>query len=332
LLYKKIKDKIKCETCEKTCLIGENQLGFCRTRKNIDSKLYTLIYGDISSMNVDKIEKKPFFHFYPGSKTLTIGSWGCNFTCPWCQNFGISKMTENVGKGEHISPEKLIRLAIKQKCKGISISYNEPVLLLEYSLDVFKLAKKKGLYNTFVSNGYMTLKALTVLAKSGLNAMNVDVKGDKEFVKRYCGIDDEKVWRNIVKARKLGIWIEITTLVIPGHNASDDSLRYIAKKIAKIDKNIPWHVSRFYPAYEFQNVPITPNETLERAYNIGKEEGLKFVYVGNILGHKLESTFCPNCNEKLIERYGFDVLDCKLTKDNKCPKCKENISIIGRCD
>lgn len=328
LFYEKLKDSVKCGTCEKSCIIRKGQLGFCKTRKNIDGKLCTLIYGDISSMNVDKIEKKPFFHFYPGSNTLTVGSWGCNFTCPWCQNFGISKMSENIGTGEYVPPETLIKLAKKYKCQGISISYNEPILLLEYSIDVFKLAKKEGLYNTYVSNGYMTLDALKALVRAGLDAINIDIKGDKEFVKKYCGADVEKVWRNVKEAVKLGVWIELTTLVIPGSNDSVKSLKYIAKRIAEIDKNIPWHVSRFYPAYKFENIPPTPSEVLEKAYKIGKEEGLKFVYVGNILGHKLESTYCPNCNEKLIERHGFNVLDYKI-KDGKCLKCKEKIPVIG---
>ena len=327
LFYEKLKDSVKCGTCEKSCIIRKDKIGFCKTRKNIGGKIFTLIYGDISSMNVDKIEKKPFFHFFPRSNTLTVGSLGCNFTCPWCQNFGISKMSENIGKGEYVPPEKLIKLAVKQKCQGISISYNEPVLLLEYSLDVFKLAKKENLYNTYVSNGYMTSDALKTLVKSGLDAMNIDIKGDKNFVKKYCGADDEKILRNVKEARKLGVWIELTTLVIPKFNDSVKSLRYVAKRIVDIDKNIPWHVSRFYPAWKFDNVPPTPSESLERAYKIGKEEGLKFIYVGNIAGNKLESTYCPKCNEKLIERYGFEILKNKI-KNGKCPKCKEKIPIV----
>jgi pyruvate formate lyase activating enzyme len=328
LLQEKIKDKVLCKTCEKACIIAKDKLGFCGTRKNIGGKIFTLIYGDVSSINVDAIEKKPFFHFYPGSKTLTVGSWGCNFTCPWCQNYGISKMAENVGRGDYLSPENLIKLAEKHKCKGISISYNEPILMLEYSIDVFRLARKKNLYRTYVSNGYMTSEALRAVIGAGLEAMNIDIKGDKEFVKKYCGADDEKVWRNVKEAKKLGMWIELTTLVIPGFNDSEKSLRYIAKRIAEISKNIPWHVSRFYPAYKFESVPVTPSETLEKAYNIGKKEGLKFIYVGNILGNRLENTYCPKCNEKLIERYGFEVLNNKV-KDGKCPKCKEKIPVIG---
>ena len=328
LFYEKLKDGVKCGTCEKACVIRKNQLGFCKTRKNIDGKLFTIIYGDVSSLNVDHIEKKPFFHFYPGSMTLTVGSWGCNFTCGWCQNFGISKMTENIGKGEYTPPEKLLKIAKENHCKGISISYNEPILLLEYSLDVFKLAKEEGLYTTYVSNGYMTEEALHHLSKTGLDAINIDIKGDQKFVKKNCGIDIEKVWRNVKECRKLDIWVELTTLVIPKSNDSVKSLRSIAKRIAEIDKNIPWHVSRFYPAWKFEKIPPTPEKTLEKAYKIGKEEGLKFIYVGNISGNKFENTYCPKCKEKLIERYGFDVVENKI-RNGKCPKCKEKIPIIN---
>lgn len=330
LLWEKVNDKVKCKVCERTCIIRSDQLGFCKTRKNIDGKLHTLVYGDISSISVNPIEKKPFFHFWPGSKTLTVGTWSCNFTCPWCCNEDISKATEQVGTGNYISPEDFVKLTEKHKCQGTSISFNEPTLLFEWALDVFRSAKKKGLYNTYVTNGYMTLDALKMLVEAGLDAMNLDIKGEKEFVARHCGGDVEKVWRNVKEAKKLGVWVELTTLVIPGHNDSDKDLRSIARKIVEIDKDIPWHVSRFYPAYKFEHVPITPSETLERVYKIGKEEGLKFVYVGNILGHKLESTYCPNCNETLIERYGFDVLNYKITRDNKCPKCGEKISIVGK--
>jgi pyruvate formate lyase activating enzyme len=331
LLWEKTDNKIKCKNCERLCNIKPGQVGFCKTRKNINGKLFTLVYGDTSSISVNPIEKKPFFHFWPGSKTLTVGTWSCNFTCGWCQNYDISKTVEQVGTGEYISPEDLIKLAEKNNCQGTSISFNEPTLLLEYSLDVFKLAKKKGLYNTYVSNGYMTQDALKMLVDDGLDAMNVDIKGDKEFVTRQCGADMDKVWRNVKEAKELGVWIELTTLVIPKFNDSDKSLLSIAKKIAEIDKNIPWHVSRFYPAYKFEDVPVTSSETLEKAYRIGKKAGLRFIYVGNILGHKLESTYCPKCNEKLIERFGFDVSDCKITSDNKCPKCGEKIPIVGKC-
>lgn len=335
LLYQKIdREEILCLTCQRKCRIASNKLGFCRTRKNIGGKLYTLVYGDIFSISANPIEKKPFFHFYPGTKALTVGSWSCNFTCPWCQNYDISKYPENIGKGEYISPEKFIRLLETYKCQGTSISFNEPTLLLEYSIDVFKLAREKGYYNTYVTNGYMTADALKLLIESGLNAMNIDIKGDKNTVKKYCNANVEEVWRNVIEARKYGAWIELTTLVVNSINDSKRQLKKIAQRIKKeVGDDVPWHVTRFYPAYKFMNehyIPLTPGKTLERAVEIGKEFGLKYVYIGNIPGHRYENTYCPNCNELLIERYGFDIIKNILLASNKCPVCNYQINIINK--
>lgn len=336
LLYEKIDNsRVKCNTCERFCKIDLNELGFCKTRRNINGKLYTLEYGDISSYSVNPIEKKPFFHFYPGSYALTIGSWSCNFTCPWCQNYEISKFPPDTKRSNYISPEKFVNLVKAEKCQGTSISFNEPTLLLEYSLDVFDIAKKEGYYNTYVTNGYMSLPALKLLAEHGLDAMNIDVKGDEETVKRYCGADVEKVWRNIKEAKKLGIHIEITTLVIPGVNDDEECLQSIASRIIKeAGENTPWHVTQYYPAYKALEVGLyprrTPIKTLEEAWKIGKKEGLNYVYVGNVPGHPLENTYCHNCGELLIKRYIFDIIDYRVTSENKCPKCKEKIPIVGK--
>ncbi|MEM1525454.1 MAG: AmmeMemoRadiSam system radical SAM enzyme [Nitrososphaerales archaeon] len=336
LLYEKIDDnKVKCKTCERFCEIGIDQLGFCKTRKNINGKLYTLEYGDISSISANPIEKKPFFHFWPGSYALTIGSWSCNFTCPWCQNFEISKFAPDINKSNYLSPKAFVRAVREEDCQGTSISFNEPTLLLEYSLDVFKIAKEEGFYNTFVTNGYMSLEALRLLRVHGLDAMNVDIKGDEEVVRRYCGADVNKVWRNCLEAIKLGIWIEITTLIIPGLNDDEDCLRGIASRIKKeLGENTPWHVTQYYPAYKALEIGLyegrTPVEILEKAWRIGKEEGLNYVYIGNVLGHKYENTYCPKCNRILIERYGMSVINYRITSNNECPNCGERIPIIGK--
>ncbi|MCX8191233.1 MAG: radical SAM protein, partial [Nitrososphaerales archaeon] len=245
LLYEKIDDRVRCKTCERFCEIAPNQLGFCKTRKNIDGKLYTLEYGDISSISANPIEKKPFFHFWPGSYALTIGSWSCNFTCPWCQNYGISKYPPNLNRSNYLSPKGFVRAVREEGCQGTSISFNEPTLLLEYSLDVFTIAREEGFYNTFVTNGYMSLEALRLLKEYGLDAMNIDIKGDEEAVKKYCGVDVNRVWRNCVEAVKLGIWIEITTLIIPGVNDDEECLRSIANRIRRdLGENTPWHVTQ----------------------------------------------------------------------------------------
>lgn len=335
LLYRKIDDRVQCKACQRFCQIRPDDVGFCKTRKNIGGKLFTLVYGEISSMSANPIEKKPFFHFWPGSKALTVGTWSCNFTCPWCQNYRISKYPQDIGRGKYLSPEKFIDLVRKYDCQGTSISLNEPTLLLEYSLDLFPLAKKEGLYNTFVTNGYMSSEALRLLIERGLNAMNVDLKGSAQAVKKYCGADVEKVWLNIIEAKKSGVHIEITTLLIPGINDDEETLRTIAIRINRnVGPDTPWHVTQYYPAYKALEMGIypdrTPVGTVEKAWRIGKECGLHYVYVGNIPGHHSENTYCPNCQELLIKRYAFEVIMYAVTSDKRCPKCQKEIPIIGQ--
>jgi len=333
LLFEHVGDKLQCHTCERQCLIPEGELGFCATRKNINGRLYTLEYGDISSISANPIEKKPFFHFYPGTKALTIGSWSCNFTCPWCQNYDISKSPQNIGNGQYISPDRFIELVTRYHCHGTSVSFNEPTLLFEYSLDIFELARDKGYYNTYVTNGYMTVPALELLVAHGLNAMNIDIKGEAEEVKRFCSADVDIVWRNAVRAREYGVWVELTTLVIPGVNDDEDGLSRIARRIKKeLGSDLPWHVTGYYPAYKFGSelyVSPTPVSILEKARSIGKAEGLKYVYVGNVPGHPYENTYCPGCQQSLIERYGSSITKYNISPDKCCPYCGQELSIIG---
>ncbi len=332
LLYENIGDKVQCHTCERLCLIPEGESGFCATRKNIGGRLYTLEYGDISSISANPIEKKPFFHFYPGTKALTIGSWSCNFTCPWCQNYDISKSPQNIGRGQYISPATFVELVGEYHCQGTSVSLNEPTMLFEYSLDIFDLAKDRGYYNTYVTNGYMTGQALEMLVTHGLNAMNIDIKGEAEVVKKFCTADVNIVWRNATLAKERGVWVELTTLVIPGINDAEDGLSRIAQRIKEeLGAATPWHVTGYYPAYKFRNelyIPPTPVSTLDKARGIGKAEGLKFVYVGNVPGHRYENTYCPKCNQSLIERYGFSITKYSISPDKHCPYCGEEIPII----
>ena len=336
LLYEQLESmKVRCESCERFCEIAAGKSGFCKTRMNIDGKLYTLEYGDISSISANPIEKKPFFHFFPGSKALTVGSYSCNFSCPWCQNWTISKSVPNPARCNYISPEELVRMAKERECHGTSISFNEPTLLLEYSLDVFELAKKEGYYNTYVTNGYMCAEALRMLVEHGLDAMNVDVKGCEEAVREYCGADVELVWRNIKEAKRKGVHIEITTLIIPGVNDDEECLRSIASRIRKdTGENTPWHVTQYYPAYRALELGHykgrTPVEILERAWEIGKDEGLNYVYLGNVPGHPYENTYCPRCGATLIKRYGFDVVSYRITAGNRCPECGKAIAVKTR--
>lgn len=333
LLYQRIDDRVRCNTCERQCVIVPGKLGFCRTRKNIRGTLYTLEYGDISSFSANPIEKKPFYHFHPGTHALTVGSWSCNLTCPWCQNYDISKSPPDIRKSNYVSPEKFIKLVKAERCQGISISFNEPTLMLEYSLDVFDLAKKKGYYNTYVTNGYMTPEALELLVEHGLDAANFDMKGDKEAVRNYCGADVELIWRNIREAKRMGVWVEITTLVIPGVNDDEECLRGIARRIFReVGENVPWHISQYYPAYKALEVGLypgrTPEETLEAAWQMGRDEGLNYIYIGNVPGEK-QNTCCHHCGELLIKRHIFNIIDYRITPDNTCPACNAQIPIIG---
>lgn len=320
LLQEKTDNKVRCNVCERRCVLVIDGLGWCRTRENRSGKLMTLIYGAVSSLAVNPIEKKPFYHFYPGSFTLTAGSWSCNFGCPWCQNWDISKMPPP-STGEYVSPERFVEMTENAGCQGTSISFNEPALSLEWSLDVFHLARGRGLYNTYVTNGYMTPEALSLLIHAGLDAMNVDVKGDAAAVKRFCkGIDVEKVWAACKLARSRGVHIEITTLVIPTVNDTDATLSGIAERVVTdLGPEVPWHVSGYYPAYKF-TAPPTSIRTLERAWQIGRDAGLNFVYIGNVPGHEYDNTRCPACNTLLIRRLGFDVLENRV-RNGRCPKC-----------
>lgn len=335
LLYERMEGgRVLCKTCERFCVVKPGSLGYCGTRLNVNETLYTLVYGDISSLSANPIEKKPFFHFWPGSFALTVGSWSCNFACPWCQNWEISKYPPNPERGNYLSPQGFLRLVREERCLGTSISFNEPTLMLEYSLDVFRLARAEGYYNTYVSNGYMTLQALSKLVEAGLHAINIDVKGGGEAVKKYCGADVEKVWRNAKEAKRLGVHVEITTLVIPGVNGDRETLQGIARRILEdLGADTPWHVTQYYPAYKALEVGLyasrTPPELLEEARRIGLREGLKYVYIGNLPGHPGENTYCPRCGELLIERFGFSITRFRL-QDGGCPRCGEEILLVGR--
>lgn len=327
VLQERVDGKVRCSICERLCLLVAGRTGWCPTRQNKGGTLVTLIYGAVSSLEVDSIEKKPFYHFYPGTKALTAGSWSCNFDCPWCQNWGISRAQPPFG-GNYVSPLRFVTLAKQKGCHGTSISFNEPTLSLEWSLDIFRLARSEGLYNTFVANGYMTPEALDLLIEAGLDAMNVDLKGDAVVSRRlYRGVDVEKVWASCRRGRSRSLHIEVTTLVIPGVNDRDEILQGIAQRLAReLGAEIPWHISGYFPAYKF-TVPPTPLATLERAWQIGKDTGLQFVYLGNVPGHRYDNTYCPSCPALLIERDGLDVTRIAIDR-GCCPRCGQQVAGI----
>ncbi len=330
--YQKKIDEIysQCLTCERRCKIGNGKAGFCNTRINNDGEIYTIVYGLIPALSFNPIEKKPLYHFYPGSKAITIGTYGCNFSCFWCQNHHLSKTNplkarQVASSDEEISPKKLIGIALNKKCEGTSISFNEPTLLFEYSLEAFKLAKEKNLYNTYVSNGYMTENILRDLIEAGLDALNIDIKGDSTMVQKYCGANVEFVWRNAKLAKNLGVHIEITTLLIQDFNSKDKIVRNIAQRIYdELGEFTPYHISRFFPHYKSTDYELsepTPIEALYNAYDIAKDVGLKFVYLGNMPNTEFDNTYCPKCSKLVIKRKILGIRKLYLDSKGNCKFC-----------
>lgn len=322
VLYKKTASlEVECFLCSHFCKIKEGKFGFCGVRQNIKGILYTHSYGKVIAKNIDPIEKKPIFHMFPGSKSFSIATLGCNFRCGFCQNWQISqiKEIEDSDRGIYeISPEEIVREAKESNCKSISYTYTEPTIFFEYAFDIAKLAKKENLYNVFVTNGYMTKEALGLI-KPYLDAANVDLKFfNDDSYRRICAGSLKPVLETIRLMHELNIWVEVTTLVIPQENDSPKELKDIAEFLASVGKEIPWHVSRFHPDYKLTNLSPTPLEKLEEAYKIGKMAGLKYVYVGNVLEE--ENTYCASCGKDLIARYSFSVVTNNL-KSGKCPKC-----------
>jgi len=333
LLYQRLRGgKVKCGLCERRCVISPNNRGVCKTRMNIYGALFTLVYGDLSALESRPIEIKPFFHFWPGSSALTFSTWSCNFDCAWCQNHHLSKAEPDPSKSGHFfHPKKIVNLAVHQKDDGLCASFQEPTILTEWALPVFRLGREKGLYSCYVSNGYMTLEALKLLREGGMTGLKIDVKGDKETYQKYCGgADVEKVWRNAHEAKKMGFHVEIVNLVVTGVNDDEECLRWMIRKHLKaVGSETPLHFTRYNPAYKFSNPP-TNVETLERAHNMARKEGVAYPYLGNVQGHKYENTYCPKCGDMLIQRFGYTIAQYKVTEDKKCTKCGRLIPITGQ--
>ncbi len=333
ILYEKLDDKkVRCNVCRNRCTIAPGKCGYCRTRLNRDGTLYTLIYNKASSCHANPIEKKPLFHFYPGSLVFSMGTLGCNFRCPGCQNWEISHATidESVDGTVEVTPEKSIELALHYNCKGISWTFNEPAIWLEYALDGAKLAKEKGLYTNFVTNGFITPEGLEVISPY-LDAFRVDIKGFSE--ETYKRISSVNAFSGVLDSTRLAkqkynMHVECVTNVTPTINDDEGELRKLAEWIRdELGSDTPWHVTRFYPHLDLSHIPITPVSQLERIRGIGLDAGLHYVYLGNVPGHAGENTYCYNCKELLIEREGFGITKFNI-KDSKCPKC--GTVIFGR--
>ncbi len=323
LLYRKLEDnKVSCFLCSHHCLVREGKFGICSVRENKAGLLYTHSYGKLVAQSVDPIEKKPLYHFLPGTSSFSIAAVGCNFQCGFCQNWQISQVKEAKTLGlrsEEVKPENVVKEAKRTGSKSISYTYTEPTIFFEYAFDVTRIAKQEGLYNVFVTNGYMTEEMIQMIHPY-LDAANIDLKSFSDaYYRKVCKARLAPVLRSIELMRRLNIWVEVTTLVVPGQNDSEGEQRQIAEFLAGVDPSIPWHISRFYPQYEMEALESTPLKTLDKAYEIGMEAGLRYVYLGNVAG-KGSDTHCHQCQQLLIERVGYTIRRSNL-KEGKCPHC-----------
>jgi pyruvate formate lyase activating enzyme len=324
LLAEKLSDSVvRCNICRWRCVIHPDKAGVCGMYRNIKGILYNLNYALASSVAVDPIEKKPLFHFHPGTKVFSLGGWGCNFHCQDCQNWEISMVKDVLKESEEISPQKAVELAKRNHCAGIAWTYNEPSMWFEYTLDCAKLAKQNHLYTVYVTNGYLSPEALDIIGPY-LDAWRVDIKGFSD--KLYQNLAKITHWRGILEVaqrakRKWNMHVEVVTNIIPTMNDDDEQLGGIAGWIAKeLGTETPWHVTRFHPNYMIADIPATPLATLEHAYEIGRKAGLKFIYLGNVPGHVIETTVCFNCGQPVVERVGYQTNVCGLN-ESRCKYC-----------
>ena len=329
LLWEREADgSVVCHLCAHRCRIRPGLRGICGVRQNADGTLVTLVADRIVAADADPIEKKPFFHFLPGSLAYSIATVGCSFHCRFCQNWAIAQWPrERSGPmpGERASPRAMVAAARALGCATIAYTYTEPTIFFELALATGRLAVEAGLRNVFVTNGYMTAEALALIAPV-LHGANVDLKSFSDrYYRKVCGATLAPVLETIRRMRERSIWVEVTTLVIPGRNDSDEELTALARWLVSVDRDMPWHVSAFYPTYKMTDVPPTPVEALHRAAHLGREAGLRYVYSGNVPGDPLENTACPDCGRWLLRRRGFRVTENRL-EDGRCPVCKKAIA------
>lgn len=332
MVYERLEDRdVKCHLCAHNCLIHNDKRGICAVRENRDGTLYSLVYGKVISMNIDPIEKKPLFNFLPGSTSLSIATAGCNLRCKHCQNYELSQYPREHKPsipGSNKSPEDIVNAALKNNCESISYTYTEPTIYFEFAYDCAKLAHEKGIKNVFVSNGYTGPEATRLIAPY-LDANNIDLKGSDKFYREICGARLSPVKETIKLMKELGVWVEVTTLIIPDLNDSEKDLTDIAEFIKSIDPSIPWHVSQFYPTYLLFDKPRTPVEKLKQAVDIGYKVGLKYIYEGNVPGKGGENTYCPVCRDILIKRFGYSILKNSI-RDSRCPECNSIIEGVWK--
>jgi len=332
-LYDSLDDqKVRCNLCNHRCAIKNGRRGICGVRENRGGILETLVYGKLIARNIDPIEKKPLYHLLPSSLSYSIATVGCNFRCLFCQNADIAQMPSDrkgMIMGENYTPEEIVKDAVKGGCKTISYTYTEPTVFFEFAFDTAKLASAEGIKNIFVTNGYMTAEALKMI-NPYLDAANVDLKAfNEDFYKTYCGAKLEPVKESLQLMKSLGIFVEVTTLLIPGLNDNKKELESLAAFLADdLGSETPWHISRFHPTYKLTDRPRTPVATLLAAREIGIQAGLKYVYTGNVPGENGEKTFCYQCGKILIDRWGFHVRENRV-KDDRCSYCGARIHGVG---
>lgn len=331
--YNKLSDnKVKCELCAHKCVIVPEKYGFCGVRKNINGVLYTFNYGNIIAQHIDPIEKKPLYHFLPRSKTYSIALPGCNFKCGFCQNWQISQLKEEEiemlsKRINTIKPAEVVEKAIQTGCRSIAFTYTEPAVFYENMIEISKIALSKGVRCVVISNGFFGEKPLEELCDY-VDAFNIDLKAfSEEFYKRRCKASLKPVLDNLSYIKKRNKWLEITTLLIPGENDNEEELRNAAAFIKSLGEDIPWHISKFFPNYEFDNYDPTPLRSLTVALEIGRSNGLKHIYLGNVLQNN--DTYCPFCDEKLIERVGYNVRFF-MKEEGVCPNCGKGISGVWK--
>ncbi len=323
--------KIRCLACARYCAIPEGSHGFCFVRKNVGGRLVLLSYGRAAAVQVDPVEKKPLSHFHPGSRVLSIGTVGCNWRCLYCQNAEISQ--EREVEGRRFSPEEAVRWADRFDCQGVTFTYNEPTIFLEYALDIMRAARASGRFANFVTNGYMTPEAVEALAPH-LDAVSVDFKGSGEpgFLRKYVSAKGpEPILETMASLRQRRVHVEVTDLIVPEVGDDPEALRSLAVRVRDdLGAETPFHLLRWHPDYKMMDLPETPIRTLERLHGIAREVGLRYVYLGNVWGHRLEHTYCPECGSVVVERYGFTIRRWRLDAQHRCPKCGHRVPIVGQ--
>ena len=331
MFYEELEDgKVICQLCPHYCRIEDGRRGICGVRENREGKLYSLVYGKVVSSAIDPIEKKPLYHFYPGSDAFSLATVGCNLRCRNCQNYSISQLPRERGEieGRDYTPESIVSQAKRSGCKSIAYTYTEPTIFFEFAYDTSRLAQKELIKNIFVTNGYMNKEVLLKISPY-LDAANVDLKSfNDNFYRKYCGGKLDPVLETLKLMKKMGIWLEVTTLIIPTLNDSEEELKRIAEFIVNLGPDTPWHLSRFYPTYKLNDLPFTSTETLHLARQIGLEAGLRYVYTGNVPGDEGENTHCYNCGRVLIQRYGYRIEKFYLEED-RCEFCQAKIDGVG---